>query len=290
MVRMDLAGKNALVTGVADDVGFGWHIAKALKAAGARVYLASHPRVVSIVEKLIKRPASAPGRLLPYGVEGEFAPDAIIPCDVEFDTAEDIPHDRRETKGYDGDISIKGCMDKMKELAGGIDVIIHSVAFSSEVSMSHMETSRRAYLQALSISSYSLIGMVRAALPLMEGRSAAVVGLSYLGGERVIPYYGGGMSAAKAALELDARQLAYFVGDQGHRVNIISAGPYASRAARSIGDVGTMIAHVAEKSPLRRPISAQDVADTALFLCSPFSSAITGEVIHVDAGYNIMGV
>lgn len=290
MVRIDLTGKNALVTGVADDVGFGWHIAKSLKAAGAKVYLGSHPRVVSIVEKLLKRAGNAPGRVLPYGAEGEFAPDAIIPCDVEFDTNEDIPADRREVKGYDGDVSIAGCMAKMKELAGGIDILIHSVAFSPEIANSALDTSRKAYLQAVSISSYSLVGMIRAALPLMEGRNASVVGLSYIAAERVIPYYGGGMATAKAALEADTRQMAWFAGEKGHRVNVISAGPYASRAARSIGDIGTMISHVAEKSPLRRPISAQDVGDTTLFLCSPLASAITGEVIHVDSGYHIMGI
>jgi len=181
-------------------------------------------------------------------------------------------------------------MAKMKELAGGIDILIHCVAFSPEISKPHPDTSRAAYLQALSISSYSLVGMIRAAMPLMEGRSGSVVGLSYIAAERVIPYYGGGMATAKAALELDSRQMAWFAGEKGHRVNIISAGPYASRAARSIGDIGTLINHVAEKSPLRRPITAQDVGDTALFLCSPLASAITGEVIHVDAGYHIMGV
>ncbi|MEW5854634.1 MAG: SDR family oxidoreductase [Myxococcota bacterium] len=290
MVSINLSGKHALVTGVADDGGFGWAIAKSLKAAGAKVYLGCHPRVVGIVEKLLRRAGSAAGRVLPYGVEGEFQPDAIIPCDVEFDTNEDIPADRREVKGYDGDVSIAGCMNALKEKAGGLDIIIHAVAFSPEIAASHLETSRKAYLAALSISSYSLVALARAALPLMEGREGSVVGLSYIGGERVVPYYGGGMSSAKAALEHDARQVAYFVGDKGHRVNIISAGPFPSRAARSIGDIGTMIQHVSEKSPLRRPISAEQVADATLFLCSPLAAGITGEVIHVDSGYHVMGV
>ena len=95
MVGIDLTGKHALVTGVADDVGFGWHIAKSLKAAGCKVYLGSHPRVVGIVEKLLRRAGNAPGRVLPYGVPGEFAPDAILHCDVEFDTDEDIPPERK---------------------------------------------------------------------------------------------------------------------------------------------------------------------------------------------------
>ncbi len=290
MVAIDLTGKHALVTGVADDVGFGWHIAKALKAAGAKVYLGSHPRVVSIVEKFLKRPASAMGRILPYGVPGEFQPDAIIPCDVEFDTEEDIVPERRVVKGYEGDVSIAGCFKKLKELTPQLDIVIHAVAFSPEISHSHMDTSRKAYLQAMSISSYSLVALTRAALPMMEGRAGSVVGLSYIAAERVVPFYGGGMAAAKAALELDARQIAFFAGGSGHRVNIISAGPYASRAAKSIGDIDTAINHVAERSPLKRPITAQDVADTTLFLCSPLSSAITGEVIHVDAGYHAMAI
>jgi enoyl-[acyl-carrier protein] reductase I len=290
MVSINLSGKHALVTGVADDVGFGWHIAKALKAAGATVHLGSHPRVVSIVEKLLKRAGNAAGRVMPYGVEGEFAPDSIIPCDVEFDTEADIPAERRAVKGYDGDVSIAGCFKTLKERVPHLDIVIHSVAFSSEIANTHMDTSRAAYLQAMSISSYSLVALTKAAMPMMEGRNGSVVGLSYIAAERVVPYYGGGMATAKAALEGDARQVAFFAGSAGHRVNIISAGPYASRAARSIGDISTAVDHVTQKSPLRRAISAQDVADTTLFLCSPLASAITGEVIHVDAGYHIMAV
>ncbi|MBI5496633.1 MAG: SDR family oxidoreductase [Deltaproteobacteria bacterium] len=290
MVAIDLTGKHALVTGVADDVGFGWHIAKALKAAGAKVYLASHPRTVAMVERILKRATSLEGRLLPYGTPGEFLPDAIWPCDVEFDTEEDILPERRLVKGYDGDVSIAGCMKRVKETAGGLDIVIHSVAFSPEIQNGHLDTSRKAYLQAMSISSYSLVALVRAAMPLMEGRHGAVVGLSYLGGERVMPFYGGGMAAAKAALQQDARVAAFFAGQQGHRVNIVSAGPYASRAASSIGAIDAAVQHVAEHSPLKQPITAQDVADTTLFLCSPLSRAITGEVIHVDMGYHAMAV
>src|SRR5262245_14222552 len=100
MVGIDLSGKHALVTGVADDLGFGWHIAKALKAAGCQVHLGCHPRVVSIVERVMKRAGNAAGRVMPYGVAGEFAPDSILACDVEFDTEADITPDRREIKGY----------------------------------------------------------------------------------------------------------------------------------------------------------------------------------------------
>jgi enoyl-[acyl-carrier protein] reductase I len=168
-----------------------------------------------------------------------------------------------------------------------LDIIIHSVAFSPEIQNTHLEVSRSAYLTAQSISAYSLVSMVQAGLPRMPA-GGAVVGLSYIAAERSVPFYGGGMSSAKAALESDARTLAWFAGEKGVRVNIVSAGPYASRAAKSIGDVSTMIASTTQKSPLRRPITAQEVADSTLWLTSPLSGAVTGEVLHVDAGFHAM--
>jgi enoyl-[acyl-carrier protein] reductase I len=291
MVAIDLTGKNAFVTGVADDGGFGWAIAKALKAAGARVFLASHPRVVSIVERILRRPASAESRALPYGVQGEFQPDGLFGCDAAYDTRADMPAELLEQKGYtEGDVSIQGAMNRFRELAGGgMDILIHSVAFSPEITNTHLMTSRSAYLLAQSVSAYSLVSMTRAALPLMDGRKASVVGLTYIASTRMVPGYGGGMASAKASLECDARALAYHVGEQGHRVNLISAGPFPSRAARSIGDIDKMVTMACEKSPLKRPIDAQEVADGVLFLCSPLASAITGEVLHVDCGYHAMG-
>src|SRR5437660_179013 len=130
--------------------------------------------------------------------------------------------------------------------------------------------------------------LARACAPLMENRpgGAAIVGLSYLGGDRVVPHYGGGMSTAKAALQIDAKQLAHNLGPKNIRVNIISAGPYASRAASAIGDIDQMIAHAASASPLPRGISAEEVANTTAFLCSPLASAITAQVLYVDCGYN----
>jgi enoyl-[acyl-carrier protein] reductase I len=126
----------------------------------------------------------------------------------------------------------------------------------------------------------------------MENRpdGAAVLGLTYLGGDRVVPHYGGGMSTAKAALEIDAKQLAHNVGKKGVRVNLISAGPYASRAASAIGDIQNMIDYAAQRSPLPRGVKPEEVADAAVFLCSPLASAISGEVMFVDCGYNVMGV
>src|SRR5947209_8439860 len=175
---------------------------------------------------------------------------------------------------------------------GGVDVLVHSIAFSSEITKTALETSRSAYLTALSVSAYSLTGLLRAATPLMEKRpgGAAAVGLTYIGGERVVGHYGGGMSTAKAALEIDAKQLANNLGPKNIRVNLISAGPYASRPASAIGDSQKMIDFAAMTSPLKRGITPEEVGNAAVFLCSPLASAITGEVLFVDCGYNIMGV
>src|SRR5207245_3728150 len=142
-----------------------------------------------------------------------------------------------------------------------VDVLIHSVAFSPEIKNKAVETSRQAYLMALSISAYSLTALLRAAQPLMENRpdGAAAVGLTYIGGDRVVPHYGGGMSTAKAALQIDAKQLASNLGPKRIRVNVISAGPYASRAARAIGDIDQMISYAAQRSPLPRAIEPEEV-------------------------------
>ena len=293
MIPIDLKNKVAFVTGVADDVGFGWHIATALQAAGADVILGVHPRVLGIVERIMTRPQNAASRVLPFGPHPEgqdqFKPKALLPCDAQCDTEADITPAMRETKGYEGDVSIGGCVNKVTALSGHVDIVIHSVAFSPEIKRTHIETSRGAYLTAMSVSSYSLVAMARAFAPLMKGRSGALVALSYLAGERVVPYYGGGMASAKAALECDARMLSWFVGEEGHRVNVISAGPYASRAAKSVGDIEAMRVEVAGKSPLRRSIEAEDVGNAAVFLCSDLARNITGECIHVDAGYHAMG-
>lgn len=291
MFQLDLTDKNAFVTGVADDGGFAWAIAKSLQAAGANVFLASHPRVLGIVKRILERDKNAEARKLPYGAEGELKPVALFGCDVEYDTLADIPEEKKTQKGYrDADVSIEGAMKTFSEVSngGGIDILIHSVAFSPEIQNSHLETSRAAYLTAHSVSSYSLIALTRAAMPLMQDRAASVVGLSYLAANRVTPGYGGGMAAAKASLECDARALSWFVGEHGHRVNIISAGPFPSRAARSIGDVNQMVEAAAAQSPLRRPITAEEVADATLFLCSSLSRGVTGEVMYVDSGFHAM--
>jgi enoyl-[acyl-carrier protein] reductase I len=293
MIPINFAGKIALVTGVGDNESFAWFIAKALRAAGARLVLACHPRMVGIVESILSRPQDADSRVLPYGA-GELTVEKILPCDVSYDTMADVPEAVRTDRRYAKfpEYSIQGTVDAVGKEYGGIDILIHSVAFSREITKSAVETSRGAYLDAIGISAYSLTSLLRAAEPYMADRpeGASAVGLTYLGGERVVPYYGGGMSTAKAALQIDCRQLAQNLGPKNIRVNLISAGPYASRAARSIrpGEFEKSIEYAASKSPLPRPISPEEVAAATVFLTSPLASGVTGQILYVDCGYNVM--
>lgn len=293
MIPVDLSGKLALVTGVGDNQSFAWYISKALQAAGAKLVFSVHPRFMTIVQSFLERDMDAESRILPYGA-GELKVEKLIPCDVSFDTMDDVDEKTRNDRRYQkhGDYSIKGLMETVANEFGHIDILIHSVAFSREIKNKAIDTSRGAYLEALSISAYSLTSLCRHAQPLMENRpdGASVVGLTYLGGERVVPHYGGGMSTAKAALQIDAKQLASNLGAKGIRVNLISAGPYASRAASAIGDIHNMIDYAAQRSPLPRGITAEEVANATVFLCSPLASAITAHVLYVDCGYNVMGL
>jgi enoyl-[acyl-carrier protein] reductase I len=293
MIPLNLSGKLALVAGVGDNVGFAWHIAKALGAAGARLVFATHPRLANVVQNILDRDLDAESRVLPYGA-GNLKVEQVIPCDVSYDTMQDVDektlNDRRYSKH--GDYSIQGLAQKLAKDYGAVDIVVHSIAFSPEIKNKAVDTSRKAYLQALSISSYSLTALLKALQPLMENREggASAIALSYLGGDRVVPHYGGGMSTAKSALQIDAKQLAHNLGVKGIRVNIISAGPYASRAASAIGDIDEMINYAAVRSPLPRPIAPEEVGNAAVFLASPLASAITGHVLYVDCGYNAMGV
>jgi enoyl-[acyl-carrier protein] reductase I len=303
MIPIDLRGKVALVTGVGDDRSFAWFISKALQTAGARLVWAVHPRMLKIVEGFLTsdKEDDVASRKLPFDA-GSLTVEKVLPCDVSYDTLGDVPEEVRNDRRYKrveeqfGDYTIQGLMNSLQASHGALDILIHSVAFSPEITKKAIDTSRSAYLTALSISAYSLTALLRAGLPLMENRTdgAAVVGLTYIGGSRVVPHYGGGMSSAKAALQIDAQQLASNVGPKGIRVNLISAGPYASRAAIAIksgeNDIHKMIEYAASRSPLPRGVTAEEVANTTAFLCSPLASGISGEVLYVDCGYNVMGV
>jgi enoyl-[acyl-carrier protein] reductase I len=167
---------------------------------------------------------------------------------------------------------------------------VHSLANGPEVKKQLVDTSRKGYLEAVSVSAYSNISLVRTLAPMMRD-GGSFLSLTYMAGERVIPGYGGGMSSAKAALESDTRTLAYEAGRRwGVRVNSISAGPWASRAASAIGFIDTMIRYSEANSPLTRHFEADDVGHTAAFLASPLAAAITGSVVYVDNGYHAMGM
>ncbi len=290
MLPIDLTGKRALVTGVGDDSGFAWTITKYLNAAGADIVLAAQPNRMGILERLIVRTGKETLQL-PEPPGGELKVEKILPLDVTYDNLDNVTDedwDRAKIKGKDIDFSLAGAA---KALEGKpIDIIIHAVAFAPEIMSNLLETSRQGYLTAMSISAYSLPALCRTFLPNMEGRNGSVVGLTYLGGDRVALLYGGGMSSAKAALQIDCKQLASAMGPKGHRVNLISAGAFPSRAGKAIPQFEKFLEIGAAKSPLQRNITREEVAATAAFLCCDLASGITGEVMFVDGGYNVMAI
>ena len=291
MLGIDLKGKRALVAGVADDAGFGFAIAKALGEAGASVCVGTWPPALGIFETLIRRGKIDESRKLAGGGLLEF--EKIYPLDAAYDTLEQAPEEIRNNKRYPerGDFSITGLAARLVADFGAqpLDIIVHSLANGPEVKKPLLETSRGGYLAAVSVSAYSLVGLVQRLGPLLRP-GGSVVSLTYLAGERTVPGYGGGMSSAKAALESDTRTLAFEAGRKwGVRVNTISAGPLASRAASAIGMIEEMVKHYKANSPLPQELDAMEVGHAAAFLCSPLGSGITGATIHVDKGYHTMG-
>jgi enoyl-[acyl-carrier protein] reductase I len=292
MLAIDLSGKRALVAGVSDDSGFGFAIAKSLAEAGASICVGSWPPALGIFLKLLERGKIEESLRLSDGRKLDF--ERIYPLDAAFDRLADAPDDIRDNKRYkeQGDFSVEGMVQRLRQDFGepALDLVVHSLANGPEVKSPLLETSRAGYLAAVSVSAYSNVSLVRHLAPLMRP-GGSFVSLTYMAGERVIPGYGGGMSSAKAALEADTRTLAYEAGRRwGVRVNAISAGPWASRAASAIGFIDTMIAYTSANSPLPRPIAAADVGHTAAFLLSPLAAAITGTVVYVDNGYHAMGM
>ena len=292
MLSIDLRGKRAFVAGVADDGGFGFAIAKALVEAGATVCVGTWPPAMGIFEKMLERGKMDASMLLADGSKLAF--ERIYPLDAAFDVIEDAPVEIRENKRYKerGDFSIRGVTDRLAADFGPgcLDVVIHSLANGPEVKSPLLDTSRQGYLAAISVSAYSNISLVRHLAPLMRP-NGSFLSLTYMASERVIPGYGGGMSSAKAALESDTRTLAFEAGRRfGVRVNTISAGPYASRAASAIGLIDRMIRYTKEHSPLTREFEATDVGNAAAFLASPLAAGITGTVMYVDNGYHAMGM
>jgi len=292
MLPIDLTNRRALVAGVADDAGYGFAIAKALAEAGASVCVATWPPALGIFTALMERGKLDESRALARGGMLEF--EKIYPLDAAYDTLAEAPADVRENKRYKdtGDFSIDGLVARLRADFGDqpLDIVIHSLANGPEVKKPLLETSRAGYLTAVGVSAYSLASMVSRLGPLMRPEGS-FLSLTYLASERVIPGYGGGMSSAKAALESDTRTLAFEAGRKyGLRVNTISAGPLASRAASAIGIIDRMVDYCAENSPLVQPITAGEVASAAAFLSSPLAAGITGSTIYVDKGYHVMGM
>jgi len=253
-----LQNKTGIIFGVANKRSIAWATAVALHEAGARLaFTYQGDRLKENVE----------------GLTAETMKSALLlPCDV---TRQD---------------EVDETFRKVGQEFGKLDFLIHSIAFAPREALSgtYLDTSREAFLTALEISAYSLPQLARAAAPLMKD-GGSIVSMSYYGAEKVVVGYNV-MGVAKAALEASTRYLAADLGPQNIRVNTISAGPIQTLSARGVSDFTTMLKHHAERAPLRRNVDAREVGNTAVFLCSSMSSAITGEVIYVDCGYSIMGI
>jgi enoyl-[acyl-carrier protein] reductase I len=260
MTTIDLSGKTALVAGVANQRSLAWAIAESLGDAGARLIVTYQgDRLRKNVAELV---ATRPGT-------------QMLSCDVS------------------DDVDVYALFQKIGNLTGGkLDIMVHSIAFArrEDLSGDFRTTSRDGWHTALDISAYSLLALTNRATPLMQAAgSGSIVSLSFQASQRVFPNYNV-MGSAKAALEHATRQLAYELGPMNIRVNTISAGPVATLSARGISGFTHMSKHHEKMSPLKRNIEPREVGDSALFLCSPLASGITGTTLYVDAGYHIMGV
>jgi enoyl-[acyl-carrier protein] reductase I len=250
-----LDGKVAIIFGVRNQRGLGWQVARAFGAEGARLAITCREHSRHRVEPLLPALGRAELRL----------------CDVQND--EDVAR----------------AFAALRERHGGVDAVVHSLADANREDVSgrrYVETSRAGFALALEVSAYSLTLIAREAEPLLAARGGgSIVAMTYLGSERVIPNYNV-MGVAKAALECSVRYLAHDLGPRGIRVNAISAGPIRTLAARAVAGFPAMERHAAARAPLRRNASGSDVAAAALHLCSDLGHAISGAVLHVDAGYH----
>ena len=252
-----LENKFGIIFGVANKRSIAWATAQALSEAGARLaFTYQGERLKENVESLTRE------------MEGAL----VLPCDV--------------TKKEEVDEAFR----RVGEEFGRLDFLIHSIAYApkEELEGEFLDTSREGFLTALEVSAYSLTSLSHAAAPLMTD-GGSIVSMTYYGAEKVVPNYNV-MGVAKAALEASTRYLAASLGKRNIRINTISAGPLNTLSARGVANMGLMLRHHAEIAPLKRNVEAREVGNCALFLCSPLSSGITGEVIHVDCGYNIMAV
>ncbi|WP_395375426.1 enoyl-ACP reductase [Marinicella sp. W31] len=254
-----LSGKKALIVGVASNRSIAWSIAEQFHQQGAEI------AYTYLDDKLLKRVQK---------IAAITNSDIMLPCDVASDQ------------------QIKDVFTELGKVWDGVDIIVHSVGFAPRELLQGQyldNLTREGYSTAMDISSYSFAALAKAGQEMMQDRDASMLTLSYLGAVRAMDNYNV-MGVAKAALEANVRYLAHNLGPQGVRVNGISAGPIKTLAASGIGNFKSMLSHVAEKSPLRRNVTQEDVAHTATFLCSDWARGITGEITYVDAGYSIMGI
>jgi enoyl-[acyl-carrier protein] reductase I len=253
-----LDGKKALIFGVANEKSIAWAIAEAFKREGASLAFAYNGDMLA-------------KRVIPLAES--IGADFTLPCDVRNDD------------------DISAVFKDVEERWGGLDILVHSIAFANkdELKGSFLNTTREGFALAMDVSAYSLIALAKEAAPLMEGREGAILTLSYYGGQKVFPSYNV-MGVAKAALEMSVRYLAETVGVAGIRVNAISAGPLRTLAASGVGGFNQIAGVVAEKAPMRRNITQEDVAGAAVYLSSPLARGVTGEIHFVDSGYNIIGL
>lgn len=255
---MLLNGKTGIVFGVANKRSLAWAIAKRAAEQGARIALTYQG--ARLEENARELAAALVGPL-------------VLPCDVTKDE------------------EIAEVFTSVGDEFGSLDFVVHGIAYAlaEELEGEYLNTSREGFHVAQDISVYSLTMITRHAAPLMEGRNGSIVTLTYLGGERVIPHYNV-MGVAKAALDMSVRYLASDLGPRGIRVNAISAGPVKTLASAGIKGFSTILGHMREHAPLRRNVDQAEVADAALFLLSDLSRGVTGELLHVDSGYHIMGM
>ena len=256
----DLDGKTGLVVGVANKRSLAWAIAQAADAAGARLTLSyANERFGENTRKL---------------AESLSRPAQLVGCDLTRDE------------------EIEALFQAVDAEHGGLDFLVHGVAFASREAISEpfTQTTRGDFLQALDVSTYSLVALARGAAPLMERRGGgSILTLTYLGSDRVFPNYNV-MGVAKAALEASVRYLAADLGPRNIRVNAVSAGPIKTLSAAGISGFTRILQHYRERAPLRRTVDAAEVADAATFLLTQGSRAVTGEVFMVDAGFHTTGM
>ncbi|MGC4028230.1 MAG: enoyl-ACP reductase [Steroidobacteraceae bacterium] len=254
-----LAGKRALIVGVATDRSIAWGIAQAMHAHGAELaFTYGNERFKERVAPLAESLGSK----------------IVLPLDVTVDS------------------QIEAVFAALRQQWGSLDILVHAVAYAPAEALAGdfvTATTRESFAVAHDVSSYSLTALTRAAAPLMEGRDAAVITLSYLGAVRSVPSYNV-MGLAKASLEANVRFLAADLGPKKIRVNGISAGPIKTLAAAGIPGLRKMLGHVAQTSPLRRNVTTEDVGKAATFLCSELASGVTGEILYVDGGYSTVGM